>query len=392
MNADRDALTLAEKVLAILELGSFSATYKYALFTAILDLCMEKGLKGLSDPTVLTTTELAEKVIELYWPHAMPYEGKVVLRQGGGRAGSQAEILRAIEGFRSDPRNASGEILHRARTAHPVAWKRLVHEVEWKLIEMPIPRLQVSGSGEDRFLYEYSWNQDIKRSTVREHQKDVRDRFDNRLTLQPGVAEGLQALNGILRPLLRREWAGMVAAMNGLPESRLEEFLFGASRISLDEVRGPLIEIQGSQCLYCRKALQGAIDVDHFIPWARYPDNGLDNLVAAHQRCNNPKRDFLAAAEHVERWALRNVERAGDLRDVASRIAWQREPGRTRAVAVATYSRLGEGAKVWSAGTSLVGLEKGRVDAALSAWTWLPLTTPRASPPHPPPSATSRAP
>jgi hypothetical protein len=36
--------------------------------------------------------------------------------------------------------------------------------------------------------------------------------------------------------------------------------------------------------------------VDHFIPWSRHADDGLDNLVAADARCNGQKRDFLAAA------------------------------------------------------------------------------------------------
>ncbi|MCK6556597.1 MAG: hypothetical protein L6Q80_11995 [Dehalococcoidia bacterium] len=37
------------------------------------------------------------------------------------------------------------------------------------------------------------------------------------------------------------------------------------------------------------------------MPGARYPDNGIDNLVATDPACNNHKRDFLAAGEHVAR-------------------------------------------------------------------------------------------
>ena len=181
MNADRAALTLAEKVLAVLELGSFSATYKYALFTAILDLCLEKtSAKGVP-PTSLTTAELAGKVAELYWPHATPYDGKAVLRQGGVREGAQAEIVRAIERFRARTVGDAGDLLNRARVKEPVAWKRLLHEVEWKLIEMPIPRLQVSGGGEDRFLYDYGWTQAVKRREVAAYQRGEKSGFDNNL-------------------------------------------------------------------------------------------------------------------------------------------------------------------------------------------------------------------
>ena len=96
-----DPVGFAEKVLALLELGSFSATYKYALFTAIMDLCLESATRPSTDGTVITTRQLAERVVELYWQHAAPYEGGPVLRQGGVRTGNQAEILRAISDFRA---------------------------------------------------------------------------------------------------------------------------------------------------------------------------------------------------------------------------------------------------------------------------------------------------
>ncbi|HTP27889.1 MAG TPA: HNH endonuclease [Anaeromyxobacteraceae bacterium] len=233
---------------------------------------------------------------------------------------------------------------------------------------MPIPRLQVSGTGEDRFLYEYGWDQGIKQGLVGAYQRGASDAFDNRLSLCQGVGEALLRLNGILRPVLRREWSVKVASMNDLPESRLEEFLFGASRIPLGEVRGPLSELQRGRCFYCEGALRGPTEVDHFIPWARYSDNGLDNLVVAHARCNNRKRDFLAAAKHVERWSARNTVQAADIAQAAADFMWERDAARSRSVAVATYSRLDEGAKVWIEGATLVGLEKVRVERALAGW------------------------
>lgn len=50
----------------------------------------------------------------------------------------------------------------------------------------------------------------------------------NRIVLRPGVAAALVALNGVLRPLIHRHWATLVAGMNGLGAWPLEEFLFGA--------------------------------------------------------------------------------------------------------------------------------------------------------------------
>jgi len=36
-------------------------------------------------------------------------------------------------------------------------------------------------------------------------------------------------------------------------------------------------------------------EVDHFIPWARYPDNGIHNFVVADSRCHqNPLLFYMA--------------------------------------------------------------------------------------------------
>jgi hypothetical protein len=367
MMPPRDAVALAEKILALLSEGSFSATYKYALFIALLDLCLEQTTRHGTPPSVLTSRQLAEKTIELYWPHAMPYDESRVLRQGGTHSGSQADILRAITDFRTKHAGTSSELLFRARMRHTTDFESLIRRVEWKLIEMPIPRLQVLGREEERFLYEYNWDQHVRRADVSAYQRGTSSAFDNRILLREGVAAQLVQLNGVLRPLIQREWARMVAAMNELPEARLEEFLFGSSRISLDAVRAPLRELQENRCFYCDDRLNERSDVDHFIPWARHPDNGIDNLVVAHAPCNNAKRDFLAAAEHVERWAKRTRSSEHALDAIAKRHEWNRDAQRTLGVARAMYLRLSEGTRLWLLEKDFVDVQKERIAQALAA-------------------------
>jgi len=365
VTAGRGAIAFAERLLNLLELGSFAATYKYALLTAIIDLCLEQPAR--LPPSVLTTRQLAEKVVELYWPHAIPYDGATILRQGGARKGNQAEILSAIAGFRSRGAGGATDLLHRARLSRPSDFERLVQEVEWKLIEMPIPRLQVMGGEEDRFLYDYRWTTSVARSTVGGYQRGYTGAFDSRLLLRPRAAEHLIELSGVLRPVIRREWALMVAEMNDLPESKLEDFLFGAARVSLDAVRDPLRELQFGRCFYCEGRVDDRCDVDHFIPWARYADNSLDNLVATHPRCNGQKRDFFAALPHLERWAGRSARLAAQLDDLAQSASWPREPKRTMAVARAMYTRLPEGARLWIAGDRFEHVDPPRLGAVFAA-------------------------
>jgi len=66
-------IRFAEKVLALLDQGSFTATYKYAVLLGIMDLCMEQVSRTGQPPTSVTTRQLAEKMIELYWPHTLRY-------------------------------------------------------------------------------------------------------------------------------------------------------------------------------------------------------------------------------------------------------------------------------------------------------------------------------
>lgn len=365
MNGDNGALSLAERVLAILDEGSFSATYKFALFTAILDLCLEGTRSDGTPPESLTTRQLAEKVLDLYWPHALPFCGHGTLRQGGVRCDQQAEIVGRIARFRSRWASAHAATTYRARLEQPQAFSRLVDFVEWKLVEMPIPRLQVLGREEDRLLYEYHWDQRISHSAVGAYQRGEAGAFDNRLLLKPGVPLHLVRLNSVLRPLFRREWALMVAGMNQLPQAELERFLFGVERVALDSVRGPLLDLQEGRCFYCDKRIATGAEVDHFLPWSRYPDDGLDNLVATHPGCNASKRDFLAAAEHVERWRSRAAGLADDLVTIARESGWRRDDARTLAVARTLYLRLPDSVQLWQAPSRFVPLDRGRVASAL---------------------------
>ena len=123
-------------------------------------------------------------------------------------------------------------------------------------------------------------------------------------------AEYLLQLNGLLRPLIHRHWCAMVALLNTLEDSRLEEFLFGAERVPTVKVRAGLWEIQGTRCFYCDRRVvdPGKGHVDHFIPWARYPDNGIESLVVADVTCNAKlwlrRKKFVAVDQEAVRRAL----------------------------------------------------------------------------------------
>src|SRR5687767_6348863 len=100
------------------------------------------------------------------------------------------------------------------------------------------------------------------------------------------------------------------------------------------------------------------------MPWSRHPDDGLDNLVAAHSQCNSHKRDHLASAEHVEEWIERTRSRDTDLEAITTETRWQRDPARTGGVARAIYLRLPSRARLWRLAHDFVPVDSLRLRKA----------------------------
>jgi hypothetical protein len=214
---------------------------------------------------------------------------------------------------------------------------------------MPLAKLQRFGEGrtsiEDRFIYDFAWQEEVKASTVWRHG------FDDTVSFRQGVADWLVRLAPLVRPLVHSKWMTMVAARNPqlVDSARLSEFMFGAQRVSLDRVRIPLTESQGGRCFYCRSRMKDNTDVDHFLPWSRLPDNSLDNLVAAHSSCNSAKSASLAAVGHLGRWLTRmgSGPEADALDDVEIGTRWPRRKDRVLSSARALYLWLPPGTKLW---------------------------------------------
>lgn len=365
-----DAIAFAEKALALLDQGSYTATYKYAVLLALLDTCLEGADRDGHPPTRVHPRALAERVVELYWPQTSPYSldehPAVVLRQNHG---GQAVIIQLIRTFRDQVEAAGVTSLAHARHAATDRYARLVDEVAWKLVQMPLPRLQRFGHTEDRFLYDLDWDEHISRGRFE------RGEVDPYLRLQPGVGDHLVRLAGLLRPLVQRQWADHVVALNhnDIPaldhHHDLDQFLFGAVRADLSPVRADLRDLQARACFYCGDRLTQPGDVDHFLPWSRHPDDGIHNLVVAHPRCNNHKRDFLAATPHVQAWTERfhDAQLHRSLDDLAAARNWTVHPDRTLSVARAVYLRLPEQATLWLVGTEFTTPDRAALAAALGA-------------------------
>jgi hypothetical protein len=280
-------LRFLRDVQAVLEDGQFTATYKFALLTALADLAVELGADDDSSLSV-PITAVAAKFVDYYWQQSAPFAG-------AGRAdvlvqnkGDQAAIVRML----FEQRQQGVDSVVRLRSDR-LRWSVLVAQIVRVIREQPLHRLQVVAGSVRIFLYPH----ELRSRTV---------------DLLPGVAFHLRRFHPLVTGLARDRWAALV---RGLPANLyavgqaqdLEAFLFGAGREPVVRHVPLLLDVQSGRCPYCGGVLRsGTMHVDHFVPWSQHRFDAVPNLVVAHDQCNLAKSDRLAAERHLESWVERN--------------------------------------------------------------------------------------
>lgn len=324
----------------ILEEGSFTATYKFALLHALADLCVQDG-DDSGDPLPLRVRRIAERFVELYWRQTVPWPGSaeaVVLAQ---HTGSRAEILRRVRQARA----RYGDRLDGLRSAEN-EWEALTVHVDRVVRRMPLWRLQRVGKEVRTVLYD--------------HKLQGRGE-DARIVLKPGIGYCFRTFHPLVLELARGGWVRFVRRLNpGVLGEKVElgEFLFGAPRAPLGALRDPLLAVQDGRCFYCGGRLDGSAHVDHFVPWARYPVDLGHNFVVAHDRCNSNKSDHLAAVEHLANWSRRNARAEYALRGVFDQVGMPQDIVASNRITRWAYRQVAERrGLVWVRDRELVPLE-----------------------------------
>lgn len=333
-----DQLKFITDIQRILDEGSFVATYKFALLMSLADYAVEFG-DDSGDCLQLTTREIAESFVEYYWRQAIPFaHGNSnnpvgILKQG---TGEQPVIISHIVGLHAQ---FNGSLA--AARKDDKTWRSLLSKVSGTIAQMPLWKLQVVGRTVIPFLYDQHGSGKV-------------------IKLKPGVVYCFRRFYDLIRNLVQAAWIRHVRMLNMslLGESDLAEFLFGAERTVLPGLRAVLKDVQSNDCFYCKAKLREGGDIDHFVPWSRYPLDLGHNFVLAHATCNRSKRDFLAAACHLDRWHKRNqlygksLSQEFDTRGILHNLE------ATEKIAAWAYSQAqSAGANLWLKSTDLIPID-----------------------------------
>jgi len=327
-----------QKVQRLLSEGLFVASYKFALLRALADLAVLKGEDSEAELR-LSVNDIAKAIIELYWRQSRPFyagsgQGRVLLQN----TGRQAAIVRCLSSVQAEYRGSLPQLQR-----DQVQWKKLTQEVADIICVMPLWKLQRIGDEVVDFLYP---NVGKGRTIV----------------LRPGVAYCLRTFHSLLRNLIEGAWLNYVRNLNidvlG-HATDFASFLFGNERASLEGYRPVLQDLQRGSCFYCRRGIAGDSEVDHFVPWSRYPVDLGHNFVLAHKTCNARKADYLGAEEHLGMWTERNRLHGGNLAGAFADAALPNDIESSISITRWAYTQTaGAGGMVWVRDKVLIHLER----------------------------------
>ncbi|HRO79433.1 MAG TPA: HNH endonuclease domain-containing protein [Acinetobacter towneri] len=316
----QEQLKFLKNIQLVLQSGSFSSTYKFALLISLSRLSIEKG-EDEGGTLILEYTDIAEKFIELYWKQAVPYtfheDGQLILNQNNGK---QAAIVNRIILLRQS--YSSLGLLRRDTSV----WLKLLKEVAKTVKEMPVRYLQNINGQNFEFLYRLEYS-------------------NKQLTLLPQVMYCLRQFSEIIEELCQKRWIDYIRKnssnapiLNKLPN--LEQFMFEPSRNQLNAVANVLVELQECKCFYCNKEIKrNNYAVDHFIPWSMYPSDTGHNFVLADSSCNSKKSNLLASDEFLHKWQERNEEQDLIIVDRISVLGFLTDKERSHKVAEWAYAQ-----------------------------------------------------
>jgi hypothetical protein len=310
----------------LLDEGVFVATYKHALLQSIADLAIEKSADEDGSMRVWVL-DLAEKFIYYYWRQSAPYRGSDgILKQNSGR---QAAIVNYVAETRAE------YLTLPSCRSDKEEWQSLRRRVANVIKTMPLWKLQVVPGGTNEFLYRKS---EYEAGSIR---------------LLPDAVRSLRDLYVIITNFIRGAWISQILSIGYNRDilgdvAALPEFLFGSERASLERYRKVLREFQLSRCFYCGREVRSG-ELDHFIPWSRYPVDLGHNFVYSHPNCNRAKRDFLADLHHLAKWNNDHLGNDGELDNALDRAGLIHDKLRSRHIAQWAYEQ-GEAARshVWS--------------------------------------------
>jgi hypothetical protein len=89
--------------------------------------------------------------------------------------------------------------------------------------------------------------------------------------------------------------------------------------------------------------------MDHFFPWARYPNDGFAKLVVARSSCNLAKSDHVVVFDHYQHWQERNADKTAliSIDEMAIQSKWEVRLTESLNITQIIYGRVEDCIELW---------------------------------------------
>ena len=136
-----DPLTLGQQLVAVLEGGRRTSTYKLAVMVALLDLAVESVPDDPPAEVSIDLDDLTDRVMALYWTQLRPLSERdqLVLRQSRDGRGV---IFSALEQLRAECRSLREVPIETAKMAAPQHYSAAHDTIKKTLVRYPLHLLQ----------------------------------------------------------------------------------------------------------------------------------------------------------------------------------------------------------------------------------------------------------
>jgi hypothetical protein len=298
----------AERLLLVIDEGRRTATYKLALLLALIDACAANADDRGRAPAVLHTRTIAHHVVALYLPQARTYLSGGEPRHLDQITSRRSAVFRAILALHVRADAARCRSLTEIARRLPDDYEQCLDVVEETFARYPLRLLQVVGREHRPFLYDIDWTDSVRLSALHAD-------GGGQVRFRPAPAT---SSSGSLPCSARSSsctgpawWRASTASTSRKNASEPTSSAPSARPSLLRCAAGsPSCRRGAASTATTRSSASTA--VDHVIPWARQPNDAIENLVLA-DRCNGAKRDYLPALAHVDRWARRLTTRHDEL-------------------------------------------------------------------------------
>ncbi len=288
-----------KQIQYLIENSTFQATYKYALLIAITDITIECG-EDSCDELAIDRRTLGERFAELYWPQIATFSSGLNGCTPGILFHSDAkDHVKIVKDLITLQKKIKSNDINLAKKS--IYWKSTITSISNTIWNQPVKYLQ---NINNQFLYEYPTSK-------------------SSLILKKNITYCFRRFSDYIIQYAKSGWADHIQktkknqSIIGIKDD-LESFLFGNTRNNLNNVRPVLMSYQSGKCFYCNKNLNANSDVDHYIPWKKYPRNLAENFVLSCPNCNRSKSDLLAGSNHLEKWLSDVIDNSQRILDVSN--------------------------------------------------------------------------